>query len=774
MISFVGMRMILSRWLQWFVNVCAMVKCRVVSISVIILMLFNVVLLAQIPQDGAMKSNGIPIQKTAQEQGQEQEEAKKTPRMPRIPGGSSTATVPIKKQFDNVVITGSRNEMLQSNSPVKVETISGALIQKTGAVNLGNILQEQTGLAITSNVRSGVQMMGLNSDYTLILIDGQPVVGRVAGVIDMNRISIGNVQQIEIVKGPMSSLYGSEALAGVINIITRKPEEGISARLYGQYLQRGAVETQAELTYGSSKLDVSTFLNVKHIAPFSLTQDTLTLPYSGSSDMTIQSRIRYYASNTAKFTLNTRFFRMNTEGAFIESFFGQIAANQGSVVQNDIATTLSGDFTMGKARLSVQSYVMRYMETYNFDVSQGSAGSVDDLNRTVWRNVAQYDVLWNEKNRFTLGGEVQLDNTGGSRYPQNPLYRTIVGFGQWEGNPTSWLSYALSARYDATNAFGNSFNPRFSLLVKPLDNLRVRSSLGTGFKAPDFRQMFVEFSNRLPGANYDLIGAQRLGVNLLPEQSIAFDAGVVWDIMPETLLSVGGGMGAEFVAPLTLDVRVYRNNLKDLIEFYYVGQTGSRAVYSYRNISQVVTQGIEVNFKTVIAFSQFSTLSWSLGYQYLDSYDVEVRTAIEKGVAGTVNPATGQFTRLTTSNYGGLWFRSRHSGNARVQYDHEDGWTANVRIQYVGRFGDEALNQNGFAITNPAARTVPDIENEFVPGYAVVNVFGSKNFSLPVNVVGVQSLRLALGVNNLFSAMNIRSVPNLLGRQMFVNVQCTW
>ncbi len=692
----------------------------------------------------------------------------KNSRMPKVPNGSTIATKTVIT--DNVVITGSRNEMLQSNSPVKVETISGALIQKTGAVNLGNVLQEQTGMAITTNVRSGVQMMGLNADYTLILIDGQPMVGRVAGVLDLNRVSIGNVQQIEIVKGPMSSLYGSEALAGVINIITRRPDDGFAGRIYTQFLQRGALEAQGEATFGSTKCDVSTYFNFKHVTPFSLTQDTLTLPYSGSSDMTFQTRVQYYPSNTTKLTLNSRFFRMNTEGAFIESFFGQIAANRGSVVQNDFATTLSADITLGKARVSVQSYLMRYVETYNFDVNQGSGSSIDDLNRTVWRNVLQYDVLWNEKNRFTFGGELQLDNTGGTRYLDKPFYRTLVGFGQWEGNPTPWLGYALSARYDATNIFGNSFNPRFSIIVKPLEHIRIRSSVGTGFKAPDFRQMFVEFSNRLPGANYDLIGARRLGINLQPERSFAVDIGFVWDILPEHIRAE-----KTLTSPLTIDVRAYQNNLRDLIEFYYVGQNGSRAVYSYRNISRVVTEGLEVNLKTVIAISTFSIIQLTTGYQYLHTYDQEVMEAINSRTAGSINPATGQFIPLTKSNYAGLWFRSPHTGNLRIQYDNEEHqFTANCRIQYIGRFGDEALNSNGFAITTPAARTVADLPQEFVAEYTLVNLFFSKNFFLDDNVINARTLRLGCGINNLFNVLNIRSIPNVVGRQFFVNLQCSW
>ena len=95
-------------------------------------------------------------------------------------------------------------------------------IEKTNATRLSDIINEELGLITVSDFggAEGIQMQGLDSEYTLILIDNQPLVGRLAGTLDLNRISVGNVKQIEIVRGPSSSLYGNNAFAGVVNIIT--------------------------------------------------------------------------------------------------------------------------------------------------------------------------------------------------------------------------------------------------------------------------------------------------------------------------------------------------------------------------------------------------------------------------------------------------------------------------------------------------------------------------------------------------------------------------
>jgi outer membrane receptor for ferrienterochelin and colicins len=712
---------------------------------------------------------------------QTEDSTRNTPRLPKTPehkkkNSSQHSSSAKTYNAERVVVTGARNEVLLKNSPVRVEIIDKEVTKTTGMVNLGNMLQEQTGMNITYNVRSGVQIMGLNPDYTMILIDGQPMIGRVAGVLDLTRISVGNIERIEVVKGPMSSLYGSEALAGVINIITRKPETGLSLRAYGQVIERGATEAQAEFMFGGESFDLAVFGNYKHSTPFSRTQtiesDTLTVPFSGFSDRTAQARVKWYPLPNLNVSANLRLFGTQSDGVFIESFFGQVAANKGSVEQVDASATVGVEWTLGKARLSAQTYYSAYDETYNFDVAQGQAGRRDNLVRRISRTLAQYDALWNERNRFTLGGELQFDDASGSRYQTNPSYQTAVAFGQWEGNPLDWLSYAVSARFDANNAFGNSFNPRLSLLFKPSDALQIRASGGTGFKAPDFRQLFVEFSNRLAGAGYDLIGAYRLGNTLEPEQALAFDFGVVWNIGE----LAGGVLGDHSLGVWDVEARIFHNSLTNLIEVYRVGRTDNRDVYSYRNVSQAFTQGLEINLRSQAQLSFAETLTTNFGYQYLSAMDAEVLEAIAQGLAGSANPTTGDFERLSRSAYRGLWFRPPHSGVVRVQYDNLlAGFSANIRAQYIGEMGDEALDQNGFVIGNPP-RKVWDRPQESIPAYWNLNAAVSKTFAFEANnkPLGVAAVRLTAGVNNMLDAINLRSLPNLVGRQFFVNLNIEW
>ena len=275
-----------------------------------------------------------------------------SPRLPKIPLSKkqkkdSVSTYTSKEQ---VVVTGTRNEVLLKDSPVRVEVIDKKQTVSTAMVNIGDLLREQSGMILTNNVRTGIQMMGLGADYTQILIDGQPMIGRVAGVLDLSRISVGNVERVEVVKGPMSSLYGSEALAGVINIITKKPDAGFSGMVFGQYLDRGPSELRGEMQYGSNSLDLTGFVSMKNARPFTLQQDTLRVPYQGFSDQTVHLKSKWHASNSVQVGADMRYFSSESRGAFIESFFGQIASNEGSVRQEDLQGTGYAIWTHGKAR----------------------------------------------------------------------------------------------------------------------------------------------------------------------------------------------------------------------------------------------------------------------------------------------------------------------------------------------------------------------------------------------------------------------------------------
>ena len=138
----------------------------------------------------------------------------------------------IHKEIDELIITATRNEKQLSNVTVPAILINSRNIQLTGSSRLNEVLEEQTGLFLSSGTGStsvgggvfgnGIQIQGMAPDYTLIMLDGEPLIGRHGGIIDLSRFTVGNIRRIEVIKGPSSALYGSEAMGGVVNIITEQ------------------------------------------------------------------------------------------------------------------------------------------------------------------------------------------------------------------------------------------------------------------------------------------------------------------------------------------------------------------------------------------------------------------------------------------------------------------------------------------------------------------------------------------------------------------------
>src|SRR5687768_17706765 len=137
----------------------------------------------------------------------------------------SVARDSVAQRLERVVVTSSRRAQRLKDSPVSVEVIPREEIRRSGASDLASLLVERAGIDLQGGhpAGEGVMLQGIGSERVLILLDGQPLAGRISGVFDVSRIPTAMVERVEVVKGPQSTLYGTEAMGGVVNIITRTP-----------------------------------------------------------------------------------------------------------------------------------------------------------------------------------------------------------------------------------------------------------------------------------------------------------------------------------------------------------------------------------------------------------------------------------------------------------------------------------------------------------------------------------------------------------------------
>src|SRR5690625_1377308 len=158
---------------------------------------------------------------------------------------------------------------------------------------LSDVLAEQTGMQIIDNHGSGIQMQGFDPAYTLIMIDGKPLIGRTAGTLDLTRVSVRNVKQIEIVKGPSSALWGSEALAGVVNIITTRGYEPFSGGVTTRYSRFNTLDTGADLSVDIGGWRSDLFINHNRSGGYSLNPNSIsqTVPEYGRTTLSYRAGV---------------------------------------------------------------------------------------------------------------------------------------------------------------------------------------------------------------------------------------------------------------------------------------------------------------------------------------------------------------------------------------------------------------------------------------------------------------------------------------------------
>lgn len=219
--------------------------------------------------------------------------------------------------MDEVVVTATRTENKLGNVAVPVQTISKKLIMQSGSMRLQDILGETSGLFITNGggtasagggvFGNGVQLQGLSPDYTLILLDGEPIIGRQGGVLDLSRITTGNIRKIEIVKGPSSSLYGSEAMGGVINIITDGAlQNNLKAGLrYGRF---GETDINISSSFKKDNWGLQAFGNRNSSNGFDLHKDIVGKTIDLFRNYTGQLKGNVQLSANTKINFSARYF----------------------------------------------------------------------------------------------------------------------------------------------------------------------------------------------------------------------------------------------------------------------------------------------------------------------------------------------------------------------------------------------------------------------------------------------------------------------------------
>ncbi|TAH06555.1 MAG: TonB-dependent receptor [Sphingobacteriia bacterium] len=659
---------------------------------------------------------------------------------------------------NEIVVTATKTERKISSVAVPVTIISQQRILQAGSLRLNDILQEQTGLFLTAAFGSGVQMQGLNPDYTLILIDGEPLIGRTGGVLDLKRITVGNIKQIEIVKGPSSSLYGSEAMAGVINIITDKPKS--NALKFS--LRYGSFNTADLSLNGSIRKNNFTyqgFGNFYKTDGFSIRPNSSERAIAPIERFTQQHNFSYRFNNKTVLSINLRLNNESIKNIISVNNNGTIIQSEGLEKNKDLNTTVQLSHRLNeKITNNTRIYATEFSAEQQLLTSNGTPYT-DFFKQRFARAENQTDFTLNKKLSLTTGAGYIIETANSTRYDKSSNTKTNrIGYAfiQSEWKPTDAFTIVAGARYDHNELFAAAFSPKLAFQYKFNPKFSLKASIGRGFKAPDFRQLYLNFTNTAAGS-YSVFGtveAQKIiaELNRIGQiSSLESDYYRLSELKPEFATGINIGLSYNPITPLSITANIFSNTIENLIDSRLVAyKTGGAQIFSYLNVKHAFTKGIETDIKYALS------KKWSLagGYQFLLTGDKDEINRINNGQVFT-RDANGFSSKLKRSEYVGLANRSKHMANFRVQFEQQN-YFANLRLIYRSKWAVSDKDGNGLFNTNDA----------FADGYMQANMATGKNFN--------KGIRVQAGCDNILNYTDVLNLPNLPGRTFYFTLAYTF
>ena len=655
-------------------------------------------------------------------------------------------------KLEEVVVTATKTLRQLSTLPMPAKLITKDEIAKSSSTKLSDILDDQPGIFIVPDFGggNGIQIQGLDSQYTLLLIDGSPIIGRQSGTLDLDRISIGNIEQIEIIKGSSSSLYGTDALGGVVNLITSKAKDSISAEASYKISTFNTNDISVNLGKISQNGDnLNFYFNSFNSNGYDLNDDPILNTVEPYKSYTGFLRHNFKKNKWSYFS-SVRIYNENQDFTLNENSYGKN-------IINELGINTSINYIKNKNyKLIFENYYTNYKNDEEFRLNQNSIEE-SFFNQSLFKSELRSIYTINKKNTLTFGLGFYSE-----LLKRNNFYREEVSqnsfnyFVQYEGFIFENTNYVFGARYDQYDEYESEFSPRFAIRTQINDNVSSKISIGKGFKTPDYRQLYFNFSNSISG--YSVIGFNAAKEIISNLQSLGQISNLIISqdefegkLKPETSISFNLGFNIKTNKSTVFDINFFRNQISNLIDYKIIAsKVNGQSIFSYYNLNKVYTQGIEFNSTSTV----FNDIEISLGYQFLEAKDNDSKNQIKNGeVFARRTPSSPTF-QIKPKDYFGLYNRSKHNFNLKISYAFKDYFDIYFKSKYRSKYGLSDSNGNNLL----------DDFDDFVESNLISDISISKNY---------KNYILTFGVENLFDYTDRENIPNYPGRIIYSKLNIT-
>ena len=536
-----------------------------------------------------------------------------------------------------MVTTATKTEKNIEGVSASIIVITEEEIQKTGASTLDKILEKVPSINAqygrfphpSASSKASISLRGMGANGTLILVDGKRLSGETESPYEMTRITASMIERIEIVKGSMSTLYGSDAIGGVINIITKKVDKNVSTLdlKYGSNGDGDAVNKNVNFTNAGSvdKLRYKINTSIDDTTPYkvnkSYTQQAINPSsgadlngnsldnISGNYDVTykdeatvktIGTRLEYDFSDNFTAGLDLSYFTEDREGQYL----GNASATSGGLITNTPVNSedknrridISSDFKyLINDDLSMNTKVYRsyykkrnYTDPLTFD---GATNTKFSANVTIDTLESDLTYILNDSNIITTGleyrketrdsGAINPDASSSEFITKVVNYKSL--FIQDEIEISDTLNAIVGTRYDNISNADNKITLQAGLVKEIAEDTSIRANYAQGYRTPDIAELYV--------VSMYYKGAKRYGsevINTIKTES--------YDLKPEQSQTFELSLSNKY-ENLSSVFTIFNNKVKDKIDLVsYNDSSSSTKYYTSENIDQVDIKGAEVSF----------------------------------------------------------------------------------------------------------------------------------------------------------------------------------
>jgi len=580
---------------------------------------------------------------------------------PVLFGQAVTDSVSLTLTLDEVVVTGTGTEHYLKDAPVQTEVISGKALSEYAGRDIEDVINGlSSSLTVSrSDMGSNLQLNGLKNDYILILIDGKRINGDVGGQNDLSRINTNNIERIEIVKGAASSLYGSDAIGGVINFITKKNRDKFSASNISRIGEHGELNQSNNIGFSHGKWNSTTSFAYRHTDGWQNTtqewyrsklyDNSVSKTINRSSNYSISEELSYQATSELSITGNFTFYEKWTyrptgipQWRLYDFYYRDQTYGAGAKYNLRNKDYLTFDVSYDRSDYFYDYTSREYTDYYDDNGDRIVYYTGDRVLQT-----SQRRILSNLKGIFYLNDNNTL-NTG-IEYIRDKLVSpfrlegdeetaySVSAYIQDEWNITERLNITAGLRFGQHKEFGQTLTPKVSAMYK-LGDFNLRGTYSNGFKASTIKELYYHYYATIMSTYKAYYG----DTNLKPQKSDYFSLNVEYH-----------------KSKVKSSITAYHNNIRNMISLQTVSTSYEdklqmvEETMKYVNLAKGYTYGVDFTFDVILPMN-FKTGG---SYSYL----------IAKG------QRTDDETADNYMKYVNINGTSRHNASFRVSWDNTWG-----------------------------------------------------------------------------------------------------